>query len=158
MIEEYEKESECTVASRMQCVVPCEALKKLQKEYNALEDGKIILQPMGIVGNDSRENLAIQYDVLKMTFQPAYIFHTYSDEEKKIIDMHIKRFRLNDSKYRTRQLKDFLKIIIDCDGKIPRYEYNNLVIELFSEQLEKKTPEEILKICKKIYSIIFLKM
>lgn len=158
VIQEYERKSKCTPKNRKQCRVPCFALRALQKEYNALEEGKIILQPMGIVGNDSKENLTLQYDILDMQFQPAYSFHTYSDEEKEIIDTHIKRFRLNDSKYRTRQLYDFLKIIIDSGGKIPRYEYNNLVIELFSEQLEKKTAEEILKICEKIYSIIFLKI
>lgn len=158
IIQEYEKKSKCTVANKKQCIVPCSALRNLQKEYNALKDGKIILQPMGIVGSDSKENLTIQYDVLKMVFQPAYSFHTYSDEEKEIIDTHIKRFRLNDSKHRTRQLGDFIKIIIDSGGKIPKYEYNNLIIEIFAERLEKKTETEILKICEKIYSIIFLKI
>ena len=158
IIREYEQKSKCTIINRKQCIVPCTALKNLQKEYSALEGGKIILQPMGIIGSDSKENLMIQYDVLKMLFQPAYCFHTYSEDEKEIIDTHIKRFRLNDSKYRTRQLYDFLKITIDSGGKIPRYEYNNLVIELFSEQLEKKTEKEILKICEKIYSIIYLKI
>lgn len=158
IIQEYERKSRCTLTNRKQCIATCSALKVLQKEYNALEDGKIILQPNGIVGKDSKESLTIQYDVLKMIFQPAYNFHTYSEEEKEIIDTHIKRFRLNDSKYRTRQLYDFLKIIIDSGGKIPKYEYNNLIIELFSEQLEKKATEEILNICEKIYSIIFLKV
>ena len=157
-IQEYESKSRCTLLKRKQCTVPCFALKALQKQYNILDEGKIILQPMGIVGNDSKENLAIQYDVMNMEFQPADSFHTYSDEEREIISTHIKRFKLNDPKYRTRQLYDFIKNIIDNNGKIPRYEYNNFIIELFAECLKNKTSGEILKICESIFSIIFLKV
>lgn len=158
VIHEYESKSKCTLSKRKQCTVPCFALKTLQKQYNVLDEGKIILQPMGIIGNDSKESLNIQYDVMNMEFQPANSFHTYSDVEREIIDTHIKRFRLNDPKYRTRQLYDFIKNVIDNSGKIPCYEYNNLIIELFSERLKKKSPEEILKICESIYSVIFLKV
>ena len=138
-------------------MVPCMALKKLQKQYNTLEEGKIILQPMGTTGNDSKENLTVQYDVISMEFQPADSFYKYSHEEREIITTHIKRFKLNDPKFRTRQLYDFIKNIVDNNGKIPQYEYNNIIIELFCEKLKNKTSAEILKICEGIYSVIFLK-
>lgn len=144
-------------SERKQCTVPCLALKKLQKQYNTLDEGKIILQPMGVIGADSKEYLNIQYDVMNMEFQPADSFHMYSDEERKIISTHIKRFKLNDPKFRTRQLSDFIRNIIDSNGKIPQYEYNNIIIELFCEKLKNKTSDEVLKICESIYSIIFLK-
>lgn len=157
IIQEYENKSGCTLSERKQCTVPYSALKKLQKQYNKLDEGKIILQPMGIIGDDSKENLTIQYDVMSMEFQPADSFHTYSDEEREIILTHIKRFKLNDPEFRTRQLYDFIKNIVDNNGKIPQYEYNNMIIELFCEKLKSKTSAEILKICESIYSVIFLK-
>lgn len=158
IIQQYESESKCTLEKRKQCTVSCKALKKLQKQYNELPDGKIILQPMGVIGNETKEVLAVQYDVMNMEFQPANNTHTYSDGEKIFIDTHIKRFRLNDPKYRTRQLYDFIRNIIDNDGKIPQYEYNNLIVKQFSRKLEGKTSTEVLKICKSIFCIIFPKI
>lgn len=48
--------------------------------------------------------------------------------------------------------------IIDNNGKLPKYEYNNLTVKLFCEKLKDKSPEEILKICKNIFIITFAKM
>lgn len=56
------------------------------------------------------DDLMIQYDVMSMEFQHADSFHKYSYEEREIIITHIKRFKLNDPKYRTRQLYNFIKI------------------------------------------------
>ncbi len=56
-----------------------------------------------------------------------------------------------------RQLYDFIKNIVDNNGKIPQYEYNNIIIELFCGKLKNKTSAEILRICEGIYSVIFLK-
>ena len=92
-----------------------------------------------------------------MQYQPADSFYAYSHEEREIIATHIKRFKLNDPKFRTRQLFDFIKNVVDNNGKIPQYEYNNMIIELFCEKLKNKTSAEILKICESIYSVIFLK-
>ena len=70
--------------------------------------------------------------------------------------LHIQRFHLNDPKYRTKQLRDFVGLVIDMNGKIPNYEYNNLVVQLFAMQIEAKTIEERLKICNSIYPILVL--
>lgn len=74
------------------------------------------------------------------------------------IEAHIKRFRLNDPKFRSRQLFDFIKNVIDNNGILPNYQYNNLTVKLFCEKLADKSSKEILEICKKIYVITFTKM
>lgn len=158
LVEQYENESLCGIKERKQCVVPCNALRNLQKQYNALPEGQFILQPMGVYGTETGSRLALQYDILKMEFQPADLIYTYSKNEKAFIEMHIKRFRLNDPKYRTRQLYNFIKSVIDNQGKIPHYEYNNWIVEQFRDNISNKSQEDILKICKSIYCIVFSKM
>lgn len=113
---------------------------------------------MGIRGNDSNEILAVQYNVMSMEFEPAGNTYAYSDKEIWFIETHIRRFRLNDPKYRSKQLFNFIKNVIDNHGKIPAYEYNNLIVELFCKKLLGKSQEEILKICESIYIITFSKM
>jgi hypothetical protein len=113
---------------------------------------------MGIQGMDSNEILLLQYNVMNMEFEPAKNSHTYSERELRFIEAHIKRFRLNDPQFRSRQLFDFVKNVIDNNGNISEYEYNNLTVQLFCEKLADKTSEEILKICKNIFIITFTKM
>lgn len=157
-VAEYESKSRCSVEERKQCTVPCKALRNLQKRYHALPEGKIILQPMGVTGEESGERLALQYDVLKMEFQPASHYHTYSSEDMDFIESHIKRFHLNDPLYRSHQLYDFIRNVIDSGGKLPQYEYNNWTVSQFCRLVSDKTPDEILKICKAIFCISFSKM
>lgn len=157
-IDHYEKSARCSAKNRKQCTVACKALRELQKNYSRLPGAEIILQPMGIKGEDSQEELALQYNVLKMVFEPAKDRHMYSGQELRFIDAHINRFRLNDSQYRTRQLYDFVRNVIDSNGKVPTYEYNNLVVKLFHEKLSGKSQEEIVKICRSIFLFMFSKM
>lgn len=158
IIDSYEKNSKCSVEDRKQCTIACKALRELQKSYSHLSGAEIILQPMGIKGEDSHEEMALQYNVLKMMFEPAKDRHTYTDRELKFINEHINRFRLNDSRYRTRQLYDFVQNVIDSNGKMPTYEYNNLIVKLFREKLSGRQQEEILKICESVFLIMFPKM
>lgn len=155
---QYELSSKCSIKCRKQCTVPCKALRNLQKKYSSLPDAEILLQPMGIRGKDSKEILILQYNVMNMEFEPAKDLHTYSDRELRFMEAHIKRFRLNDPKFRSRQLFDFVKNVIDNNGNLPKYEYNNLIVKLFWEKLADKPSEEILKICKNIFIIAFAKM
>ena len=157
-VAQYEKSSKCSMKYRKQCTVACKALRKLQIKYSSLPDAEILLQPMGIQGRDSNEILALQYNVEKMEFESARNSHTYSDRELRFIEAHIKRFRLNDPKFRSQQLFNFIQNIIDNHGGLPAYEYNNLTVTLFRKKLEQKPPEEILKICEKIYIVTFTKM
>ena len=101
--------------------------------------------------------LRLRYDVLKMEFEPLEdSTHRITDEERRFVSAHINRFHLNDPKYRTTQLRDFVGLVIDTNGKIPVYEYNNLVVQLFAKQLEEKGKEERLKICSTIYPILVM--
>lgn len=158
VLKQFEEKSRCSVKRRKQCTVPCKALRKLQESYNKLPGGEIILQPMGAKGEQSGEPLALQYNVLKMEFQPNTNQYTYSKEELSFIQKHIQRFHLNDPQYRTHQLADFLKIIIDGGGMIPQYEYNNLVVKLFADKIREKTKEERVDIYSRIYVVVFLKI
>ncbi len=157
-IAQYESSSRCSAEERKQCTVACKALRELQKNYSSLPGAEILLQPMGIEGKDSRELLSLQYNVINMEFEPAKNKHTYSANELRFIEAHIKRFRLNDPRYRSRQLFDFVRNVIDHNGKMPKYEYNNLTVKLFYHKLSGKSQEEILKICKSIFTITFPKM
>lgn len=158
VIDQFEKNSRCSANNRRQCTVSCKALRELQRNYSSLPDAEIILQPMGVKGSDSNEEMALQYNVMNMEFEPAKDEYTYSNKELRFIEAHIKRFRLNDPEYRSRQLFEFVRNVIDNNGKIPEYEYNNLIVELFREKLSDKSREEILKICKSIFVISFSKM
>lgn len=154
----YEKESRCSLEKRKQCTVACKALRKLQKSYHNSYEGKIVLQPMGVKGEDTGQPLALQYDILNMQFQPAKDSYTYSDAEKEFIEAHIKRFRLNDPACKTRSLYEFIKNVINGNGVIPEYEYNNLIVDKFCERISGKSQEEILKICVSIFKILFPKV
>ncbi len=158
VINEYEKNSRCSLISRKQCTMPCQALRELQKSYSSLPGAEILLQPMGIRGSDSNEMQALQYNVMKMEFEPAKNKHAYSQKELRFIETHIYRFRLNDPEYRSRQLFDFIRNVIDNNGKMPAYEFNNLIVKLFREKLSGKPREEVLKICESIFVITFPKM
>ena len=158
VLKQFEEKSKCSVERRKQCTVPCRALRKLQESYNKMPGAEIILQPMGVKGGQSGEPLALQYNVLKMEFQPNTNQYTYSEEELSFIQKHIQRFHLNDPQYRTRQLADFLKIMIDSGGRIPQYEYNNLVVKLFADKIRDKSQEERVAVCSRIYTVIFLKI
>lgn len=154
----FEEKSKCTLEKRKQCTVPCKELRNLQAAYSGMPGAEIILQPMGILGRQSKEPLALQYDVLKMEFLPNTALHTYSGEELVFINRHIQRFRLNDPKFRTRSLAEFVKNVIDSGGILQQYEYNNLIVQLFADKIKEKTAEERLAICSKLYPIMFLKV
>lgn len=151
----FEERSKCTVEKRKQCTVPCKALRDLQKEYSKMPGAEIILQPMGIIGGQSGNPLNIQYDVLKMEFQPNTNLFTYSEDEIEFINKHIQRFRLNDPKYMTYKLADYIKNLIDSGGVSCSCKYDNMIVELFDKKLKGKTAEERVDICSKIYTVIF---
>ena len=158
IIQYFEHQCECSADNRKQCKTPCKALRELQEIYTSQKDAQMLLQPMGIKGSDTGQDLAMQYNILTMEFEPAIDQYDYSDKELHFIDLHIKRFHLNDPKYRSKELFNFVKIVIDQGGKMPVYENNNLIAELFRKKLSGATPEEILKICENIYKITFLRM
>lgn len=152
VIEEFEKEP-CIE----NCTVECKAFLKLKRDYIRNEKAHIILQPAGVTGEDTKQELLLQYDVLETEFIPSRKYD-YSEAEKKFIWDHINRFHLNTAEDKTKQLIHFIEDVIEHDGRYTKVEYNNLIVELFVEQvLSGKTQEEILKICSLIYSYSFSK-
>lgn len=91
-----------------------------------------------------------------MEFEPNTSLHSYSEKDIMFINRHIQRFKLNDPKYRTKALIDYVKNVIDGNGKLPKYEFTNLIVQIFEDKLKDKTEAERINICKKIYPIIFL--
>ena len=156
LIYEFEQKSSCERNQRKQCTVACKALRELQENYSRMPNAEILLQPMNVktcTGNI----LQLRYNVLKMEFEPRQSENDrLTDEELNFIKAHINRFHLNDPKYRTTQLRDFVGLVIDMNGRIPVYEYNNFVVQLFADQLKIKTEQERLKICSCIYPIMVL--
>ena len=155
-ISQFNRKSKCTCKKRTYCTKPCEALYTLRDLYTKGVGAEIILQPLGVKGNQTGEDLELQYHISRSEFQPAVKKHAYSKAELQFIENHILRFRLNDSEFKTRQLQNFIRCVIDMGGKIPEYEYNNLIVKLFVNKLNNKTESEILKICEKIYISSFL--
>lgn len=153
-IQAFHSKCRCYKDRRRQCTVPCKALRELQKEYSMMLGAEILLQPMNIRSRKG-DILRLQYDVLRMRFEP-FTDGSLSTYERNFMNAHINRFHLNDPKYKTVQIRDFVSLVIDTGGKMPVYEYNNLVVKLFAEQLEGKTAEERLNICEKIYPILAL--
>lgn len=92
-----------------------------------------------------------------MCFQPAVSGHSYSEQEIQYIEEHIRRFHLNDPKYRTKSLFEFVKQVIDHHGILSNYEYNNWLVEQFAKMLSDRSQEEALKLCEAIYCSTFLK-
>ncbi|OUQ15492.1 hypothetical protein B5E84_14830 [Lachnoclostridium sp. An14] len=154
-IRRFHSSARCAAAgTRKQCTVPCKALRNLQADYYENEDAHFILQPMGAMGRSSRQELKIVYDILKTKFRPADN-PLYDQMDKEFINAHIKRFCLNDPKYRTGKLMEFVRLVVDSRGELPDYECNNLVVELFAEKMKGLSQEKRLKVCEAIYIIEF---
>lgn len=71
---------------------------------------------------------------------------------------HILRFHLNDPKFRTRQLVDYIRNMIDNGGNVQQYEYNNMIVQLFVDKIKDKTVEEKVDICSKIYVMLITRL
>lgn len=130
------------------CTEECEAYKKLKKYY--IKKRNIILQPMGVKRN--RRQLRIQYNLLELEFEPSSSVK-YSDEDKAFINNHIKQFNLNDSKYRTREILKFCEDIINGNTYLRKGKYNNYIVDLFIDKLEKLNVDERKKLCSDIYMV-----
>jgi 5-methylcytosine-specific restriction endonuclease McrA len=154
--QKFEESSKCSVGKRKQCTMACKALRNLQKTYSGMDGGEVLLQPMNVLRSNG-DVFQLQYNVLKMEFEPKEDENNkLTAQERRFVKAHINRFHLNDPVYRTTQLRNFVQLVIDTNGKIPTYEYNNLIVKLFAKQLEVKSVEERLKICSTIYPILFM--
>lgn len=132
-----------------QCTTECESYKKLKKEY--CKKSRIILQPLGVKGENSNQEYQIQYDVYNAEFVPSQKY-SYTDEDIDYIEHHINQFRLNDAGFKTKALADFVEDVIEADGKYrENSEYPNYIVDLFKEKIKGMEQEKVLKLCEQIH-------
>lgn len=132
-----------------QCTIECESYKKLKKEY--CKKSRIILQPLGVKGENSNQEYQIQYDVYNAEFVPSQKYF-YTDEDIDYIEHHINQFRLNDAGFKTKALADFVEDVIEADGKYrENSEYPNYIVDLFKEKIKGMEQEKVLKLCEQIH-------
>lgn len=145
-IPEFEKNLVCL---KGQCRNECSNYKELKRKY--CDNGKIILQPFGVTGKYSRLKYQLQYDVEAAEFIPSKKVD-YDQYDREFIKHHINQFRLNDSKYRTKALAEFIEDVIEADGKYRKEkEYSNYIVDLFKEKLEGMDQEMVFTYCRTLY-------
>lgn len=150
-IEPYIKRyEENLICQGVKCKGLCGAYAELRKQYCRLN--KLILQPYSVAGECSGLEYRLQYDVMNAEFIPSRNYH-YDGLDRKILEHHIRQFKLNDVDYRTEALIEFIEDTIEADGKYNRREnrYTNYIVDLFVEKLKGYSQEEVLRICERIY-------
>lgn len=148
----FEASSNCKEA----CITICDSYKELKKLYLGKKQGEIILQPFGVRNIQTGNDYLIQYDLLEQKFIPSKDYN-YTNYEKNFIEEHIKRFNLNDSKFRTKEISNFCEDIIEYN-KIPsKGRYYNLVVDLLIDELKKMELEKAIGICRIIHGQAFIK-
>ena len=153
-IEKFEGDIEDLKACK-NCISECEPYKLLKQKYLESDAGKIILQPSGVIGWDTKQLLQIQYDILNQCYIPNRDLE-YSEAEIIFIEKHIERFNLNDNKYKTRELAKFIEDIAEY-SVIPKTDrYYNLLVIIFNEKLNILDKGNAIKICKTINASLFL--
>lgn len=157
-IDVFKKRADC---SEEFCKKPCEAYKRLKREYLKRRNAQFLMQPLGVsaedVGIAEKRELELQYDVLNNTYIPSKK-EQYSKREEAFLMHHIDMFCLNSVERKSTQMAKFLKDTIQKEGHYTEIEYNNLVVELFVEKvLRGKNTKEVLKICENLYTYVVLK-
>lgn len=146
VVKNFEKDLKCKKNS---CKGECDNYKALKKEY--CKYAQIILQPMGVKGEQTKCDYRIQYDIYNAEFIPSKNY-CYDKEDLAYINHHISQFKLNDKGFKTRALAEFVEDVIEADGKYRKdKKYSNYIVDLFMEKTQELSPEEILELCRKIH-------
>lgn len=147
---------ETSLECRESCIEACSKYNELKGTYLNKETAQIILQPFGIKNQETGNHYLIQYDLINQKFIPSTKCN-YNEEEKGFIKKHIKRFNLNDSKYRTKEISMLCEDVMEYKN-IPKVKrYSNLIADLFIENLKQMDKEQYIKICELIYTQILMK-
>lgn len=139
------KNCKCTSNS---CKKTCVAYENLKSDY--IEKRNIILQPIGV--KLGKKELRIQYNLSTFHFEPSSL-ENYSDAERDFINEHIKKFNLNDSQYRTKELFKFCDDIIHGDKNLRKGKYNNLIVDLLIEQMQDVDIDDLVQFCEMIITL-----
>lgn len=130
------------------CQKECKVYKELKYAY--IKQRSIILQPMGV--NSGAKEYRIQYNLYSLKFEPSSLVQ-YSHEEFKFIEEHIKQFKLNDSKYRTKELFRFCEDILNGDKSLRIGKYNNMIVDLLIDHIKGMAFRDIEQLCEMIHTI-----
>lgn len=143
----YEKNVEC---QGMDCKAICGPYLALRRQYCKLN--QLHLQPYGIEGENSGQEYRLQYDIMNAEFIPSKKY-AYDDSDRKILEHHIRQFKLNDIHYKTEALLKFVEDTIEAEGKYNKHKnrYSNYIVDLFVEKIKGYSTEDVLKICENIY-------
>lgn len=134
------------------CHIECKAYRKIKQKY--IVERKINLQPMGVLSNN--KEFLLQYNLLKLEFEPRSNLN-YLQQDFDFISEHIKKFNLNDGRFRTRELLIFCKDYIHDKAQLEKGKYNNFIVDLFIEKLITLTPDKRLKLCQIVTTIGLMK-
>lgn len=153
--EEYTKffEGNCCAPN---CRQMCSELIELRKKVNENVFGHIVFQPLSSnypsnIHPSTKRPLHIQYDILLGKFIPSAM-NLKSESEKDFLYDHINYFHLNDLQYRTDELYNFCKDVIDNElTSFPKGRYNNYIVDLFIDKIIVLELEEIYRICRLVY-------
>ena len=142
---------ECIPNIGIACPVCNESFKRIGEKKRRLDREQIYaFCERARCSETVRKQCTVPCKALKM-LQTDY----YQKEDSHIILQPMGAKGRKSRQYCTGQLMAFVRQVVDQQGKVPKYEYNNLVVELFAEKLSGKTEEEVLKICQAIYIIGF---
>ena len=133
------REQECNTPAL--CRAACDGYMNLRDCYSKYRN--IVLQPIV----SAQKKSLIQYDVLKRRFVPSVCL---DNEFAKLIQAHIDKFGLNDSKCRTMELIRFCKDVVDGVVKPIKGRYNNLIVDLFVDKIFGMEEKKYKAICKVI--------
>lgn len=150
-----------SVSCKGNCHIPCKAYIDLKKAYLKNKKAQFIMQPLGVtsedLGIDSKHDLLLQYDIIETKYIPSTKIE-YIKKEKDFLYNHIDMFQLNSDERKMKQLYKFLCDTIERGGRYSKIDYNNLVVQLFVEQvLKDKTQKEVLNICETLFMYSSLK-
>ena len=149
---EYIKEFEKGFCSKFDCKGICEKFEKIRQVY--IRNGKVLLQPFEARISDKGNDLRLQYDLLNCRYILSQK-EEYTEEEKDIIEQHIQLFWLNSSERKNNEIGKYCKNVMDTGSLLLNIDYNNLMVELLKEKLQKINLKEAIKICTVIYITAF---
>ena len=130
------------------CKGECDNYKELKSKY--CKESQIILQPMGVKGEDSGQDYRLQYDVEKAEFIPSKKYN-YDEKDIKYINHHINQFKLNDRSFKTKALVCFVEDVVEAEGRYRKNrKYPNYIVDLFKESIQNLNREEVLELCEQI--------
>lgn len=130
------------------CKEECDNYKELKKEYCKI--AQIILQPMGVKGEQSRQDYRLQYDVNSAEFIPSKNYN-YDKNDIKYMNHHINQFKLNDKDFKTKALMQFVEDVVEAEGKYKKERnYSNYIVELFKGRIQSLSRQEVLELCEQI--------